>query len=55
MEHTSDDEHSSVFIRVHRMEKLFYSAGARVALRATALRLTVGNSLLRSDAIQFGK
>jgi len=25
MEHTSDDERSSVFIRVHRMAKFFYS------------------------------
>jgi hypothetical protein len=59
MEHRSDDERSSVFIRVHRMAKLFYSAGARVALRATAvtevLRLTVSYGLLRSDAFQIGK
>jgi hypothetical protein len=41
MEHKSDDERSSVFVGVHRLEKLFYSAGARVALRATAVAVGV--------------
>jgi hypothetical protein len=49
MEHTRDNESSSVFIRVHRMANLFYSAGAPVALRANAVAVRVNtDSGLRS-------
>jgi hypothetical protein len=49
MEHTSDDESTSVFICLHRMTTLFYGAGARVAWLATAVAVGVKTeSRLRS-------